>query len=52
MTPRLVKFVIDMQTQEQKEDETKYISFKNNGGKKWFDIAKLAKVTIPIKKDN
>ena len=52
MNPRLIKFVVDLQTQDVKEDDSKYINFKNNGGgKRIFDIAKLAKVTVPVNKD-
>ena len=53
MNPRLIKFVIDLQTPEQEEEKTKRINFKNNGGgKRIFDISKLANATIPIEKGN
>ena len=53
MNPRLLKFMIELQTPEQKEEETKYINFTNNGsgGKKIFEVSKLAKVTIPVTKN-
>ncbi len=52
MNPRLIKFVIDLQTQKEEEQEQKYINFNNpGGGKKFFEIAKLAKVTVPVNKD-
>ena len=51
MNPRLIKFVVDLQT-PQKEEKVEEINFKNNGGsKKIFDLAKLAKVTVPVYKD-
>ena len=51
MTPKLIRFVIELQN-EEKEEEQKYINFKNGGGRKFFDIfAKQAKVTIPIERD-
>ncbi|MBQ9246746.1 hypothetical protein IJ182_10820 [bacterium] len=50
MNPRLIKFVVDLQTTEEKEEESKkYIGFgSSGGGKNIFDIAKLAKVTVPV----
>ncbi len=51
MNPRLIKFVVDLQT-PQKEEKVEEINFKNNGGgKKIFNLAKLAKVTVPVYKD-
>lgn len=52
MNPRLIKFAVELQNGEApKDDKPKYIKFKNGGGgKKVFDILKLAKVTIPIEK--
>lgn len=49
MNPMLVKFAVELQNGEKiekKEDET--INFKYNGGKRFFNLLKLAKVTVPI----
>ncbi len=52
MNPRILKFMIELQTTEKEEEEKKYINFKSNGGgKKLFEVSKLAKVTVPIIKD-
>ncbi len=52
MNPRLIKFMIELQTPEEKEEEQKFINFKNNGGgKRIFEVSKFAKVTIPVTKD-
>ena len=52
MNPRLIKFVVDLQTPQEKDEKQEFINFKNNGGgKRLFDIAKLAKVTVPVTKD-
>ncbi len=53
MTPKLIRFVIELQNEEkEQEQEQKYINFKNGGGKRFFNIfARQANVTIPIDRD-
>lgn len=51
MNPRLVKFAVELQNTEKVEEENKTINFKS-GGHKFFNILKLAKVTIPVNRNN
>ncbi len=47
MNPRLVKFMVELQNPEQKEE--KVIYFKDNTN--FFRNAKLVKITVPIDKE-
>ena len=52
MNQRILKFLIELQTPEMEEDKPEYINFRNNGGgKKFFEVSKFAKVTVPVVKE-
>lgn len=48
MNPRLVSFVVDLQSGEKVEKKEKEINFKQNGDKKFINFLKPAKVTVPV----
>ncbi len=48
MNPRLVKFAVELQNGEKIENTKKNINFRNGGGRRLFDLFKLAKITVPI----
>lgn len=50
MNPALIKFAVELQNGEKIEKKEETIKFKNNGGKRFFNLLKLAKVTVPIEK--
>ncbi len=50
MTPRLIKFMVELQLPEKEESSEKIIML-DNFGKTFFNAHKLAKVTIPVNKD-
>lgn len=52
MNPRLIKFAVELQNAEKIEEENKTINFKNGGGHKFFNFFKLAKVTVPVNRNN
>lgn len=47
MNPKLVKFAVELQNGEKIEKTEKSINFKN-AEKRFFNLFKLAKVTVPI----
>lgn len=51
MNPRLVKFAVELQTNDKIEEKQKSISFKKNTFGTFYDNKKLARVTVPILKD-
>ncbi len=48
MNPRLVKFAVELQNPKKEEEKENFKNFKNNGGKRFFNFLKPAKVTVPI----
>ena len=48
MNPRLVKFAVELQNPKKDEEKENFKNFKNNGGKRFFNFLKPAKVTVPI----
>lgn len=46
MNPKLISFVVDLQTGEKIEKEE--TNFKITGGKKFVNFLKPAKVTVPV----
>ena len=52
MNPRLIKFTLELQSQDVPEKKPKSISFKGGkGGKDFFKFTKAAFVTIPVDKE-
>ena len=51
MNPRLIKFTLELQSQDAPKEGPKYISFKGGKGEKDFlSVVKAAYVTIPVDK--
>ena len=51
MNPRLIKFALELQSQDVPEKKPKYISFKGGKGEKdFFKVVKAAFVTVPVDK--
>lgn len=51
MNPRLIKFTLELQSQDAPEEKHKYISFKGGKGEKdVFPFVKAAYVTVPVDK--
>ena len=48
MNPRLIKFAVELQNPDKKEENEEHINFKNVGDKKFFNFLKPAKVTVPV----
>ena len=51
MNPRLIKFTLELQSQDAPENKPKYISFKGGKGEKdFFKLVKAVYVTVPVDK--
>lgn len=48
MNPRLVSFVVDLQSGEKVERNENKTNFKPKGGKKFIGFLKPAEVTVPV----
>lgn len=51
MNPRLVRFAVELQTNDREEKKEETISFKDSSaGRKFFNFFKMAAVSIPVNK--
>ena len=53
MNPSLIMFAVELQNGEKiQQKETKKVEFRTNVGKRFFNFLKLAKVTVPVSKND
>lgn len=49
MNPRLVRFAVELQTNDKQEKKEEAIAFKDSSvGNKFFNFFKMAAVSIPV----